>query len=143
MFIAACQPSSPSMTENIKQNEAKEHNNSPIILRYNVPVVDPVLTTARNSGYLSVENNCLVIKLDKDSTTSMALALPISEDKSQWQTQWDSKNQTLIFDGQRYQLGQRLDLGGHGGFDPKRISNPSPACKDYSIWGGYIIGILE
>ena len=66
--------------------------------------------TAMGSGYLTIVNNCLAMTNDsvelptKDDTYLMVLA-----DNS---FSWDEDNETLLFEGKTYQIGDNIYLGG-------------------------------
>jgi len=149
--MTGCQASNQSPVEknsqpnNIMQNsdmsETTIENKDDIsILRYKVSNDTPVFSSGRTRGYLALDNNCLVIKM-KQEGKSIALALPISEDRSQWQTKWDSDNQELIFQGQRFKLGSYLDLGG-GGRNHNQVMDGFEACSTYDIFAAFSISII-
>ncbi|MCY1180639.1 hypothetical protein D9M71_791560 [compost metagenome] len=51
--------------------------------------------------------------------------------------EWNAKNQTLTYKGEKIALGEELDLVGGSGkyaFDNNQIKNLSPSCDHKSIW---------
>ena len=65
---------------------------------------------AMNAGYLRSYQNCLVLTRDQDSLpTDENSLLPVLADKS---FSWDEEEQTLVFEGKPYKLGDELYLGG-------------------------------
>lgn len=149
--MTGCQASNQTTVEkndqlnNIMQNNdinrtTVENKDGISILRYKVNNDTPVFSSGRTRGYLALDNNCLVIQM-KQGGKSVALALPISDDSSQWQTKWDSNNQELIFQGQRFKLGSYLDLGG-GGRSHNQVMDGSEACSTYDIFAAFSISII-
>ena len=113
-----------------KENTSSLNEATPEILRYKVATETPVFNSARIYGFLGVENNCLVIRY-KDTTEPVALALPISDDSSQWQVKWDADSKELIYNGQHFKLGQYLDMGGGGHSNANNLIYKTLACQDY------------
>ena len=66
--------------------------------------------TAMNAGYLRAYQNCLVLTRDKDSlpTDENSLLLVLADTSFSW----DEAEQTLVFEGKPYKLGDELYLGG-------------------------------
>lgn len=66
--------------------------------------------TAMNAGYLMAYQNCLVLTRDQDSlpTNENSLLLVLADTSFSW----DEENQTLVFEGKPYKLGDELYLGG-------------------------------
>jgi len=141
----------PSVETNSESNNIRQSNetakatiedeNKISILRYKVSNDIPVFSSGRTSGYLALENNCLVIKSKQDAR-SVALALPISDDNNQWQTKWDNSSQELIFQGERFKLGSYLDLGG-GGTSHDQVMGSSKACSKYGIFAAFNIDVIS
>ena len=145
LLLTGCQPSqlgknewgidtqlsSDSQSIDVKKdNESSINKATPEILRYKVATQTPVFNSARWYGFLGVENNCLVIRY-KDTTEPVALALPISDDSSQWQVEWDVDSKALIYNGQHFKLGQYLDMGGGGPSNANNVIHKTLACQDY------------
>lgn len=127
------QSSSDYQSNNSKiDNALLLDKSTPEILRYTVATETPVFASARWYGYLGIENNCLVIR-NKENATPMALALPINNDNSQYQVEWDAQTKELIYNSQRFKLGQYLDMGGSSRSNADNLIYKTLECQNYEV----------
>lgn len=135
--------SSDHKSNNVKvDNTSSIDNVNPEILRYKVATKTPVFASAKWYGYLDIENNCLVIRY-KDTVEPMALALPISDDSSQWQVEWDADKKELIYNNQRFKLGRYLYMGGGGGGNADSFIYKTLACQNYKVLTIFSLNLKE
>lgn len=116
-LLAACQQQVPSKLENKDQLSSVK-----------IPVYqfNGISASARLRGPLQLKNECLYVN-------DILVVFP------ERSAEWDAKNQTLTYKGEKIALGEELDLvGGFGQFerDSQRIQNLSTLCDHKSIWFG-------
>lgn len=83
-----------------------------------------ISASARLRGPLQLKNECLYVN-------DILIVFP---DRS---AEWNAKNQTLTYKGEKIALGEELDIaGGFGQFerDSQRIQNLNTLCDHKSIW---------
>ncbi|MNV35500.1 hypothetical protein D3C71_1269480 [compost metagenome] len=83
-----------------------------------------VFASARLRGPLQLKDECLYVN-------EVLIVFP---DRS---AEWNAKNQTLTYKGEKIALGEELDLVGGSGkyaFDNHQIKNLSASCDHKSIW---------
>lgn len=83
-----------------------------------------ISASARLRGPLQLKDECLYVN-------EVLIVFP---DRS---AEWNAKNQTLTYKGEKIALGEELDLVGGSGkyaFDNNQIKNLSPSCDHKSIW---------
>ncbi|MDC4628737.1 hypothetical protein OHV72_04075 [Acinetobacter baumannii] len=114
-LLAACQQQVPSKQENNDQ-----------LRSVNIPVYqfNGISASARLRGPLQLKNECLYVN-------DVLIVFP------ERSAEWDAKNQTLTYKGEKIALGEELDLvGGSGQYelDNHQIKNLSPSCDHKSLW---------
>ncbi len=110
ILLVACQP-----------QESRVENSHVKIPSYQS---NGVFASARLRGPLQLKDECLYVN-------DVLIVFP------ERSAEWDAKNQTLTYKGEKIALGEELDLaGGFGRFerDSQRIKNLSPLCDHKSIW---------
>lgn len=83
-----------------------------------------VSASARLRGPLQLKDECLYVN-------DVLIVFP------ERSAEWDAKNQTLTYKGEKIALGEELDLVGGSGkyaFDNHQIKNLSASCDHKSIW---------
>lgn len=83
-----------------------------------------VFASARLRGPLQLKDECLYVN-------DVLIVFP------ERSAEWDAKNQTLTYKGEKIALGEELDLVGGSGkyeFDNHQIKNLSASCEHKSIW---------
>lgn len=83
-----------------------------------------ISASARLRGILQLKDECLYVN-------EVLIVFP---DRS---AEWNAKNQTLTYKGEKIALGEELDLVGGSGkyaFDNHQIKNLSASCDHKSIW---------
>lgn len=83
-----------------------------------------ISASARLTGPLQLKDECLYVN-------DVLIVFP------ERSAEWDAKNQTLTYKGEKIALGEELDLvGGSGkyGLDNHQVKNLSPSCDHKSIW---------
>ncbi|MDH2626601.1 hypothetical protein [Acinetobacter baumannii] len=83
-----------------------------------------VFASARLRGPLQLKDECLYVN-------DVLIVFP------ERSAEWDAKNQTLTYKGEKIALGEELDLAGGSGkyeFDNHQIKNLSASCDHKSIW---------
>ncbi|EMN2537219.1 hypothetical protein RZ964_002599 [Acinetobacter baumannii] len=114
-LLAACQQQVPSKQENNDQLRSVK-----------IPVYqfNGISASARLRGPLQLKNECLYVN-------DVLIVFP------ERSAEWDAKNQTLTYKGEKIALGEELDLvGGSGQYelDNHQIKNLSPSCDHKSLW---------
>ncbi len=110
ILLVACQP-----------QESRVENSHVKIPSYQS---NGVFASARLRGPLQLKDECLYVN-------DVLIVFP------ERSAEWDAKNQTLTYKGEKIALGEELDLaGGFGRFerDSQRIKNLSPSCDHKSLW---------
>lgn len=103
------------------KQEKSEHFSSVKIPSYQF---NGISASARLRGPLQLKNECLYVN-------DILIVFP---DRS---AEWNAKNQTLTYKGEKIALGEELDLVGGSGqyaFDNHQIKNLSASCDHKSIW---------
>ncbi|WP_447511696.1 hypothetical protein [Acinetobacter geminorum] len=114
-LLAACQQQVPSKQENNDQLRSVK-----------IPVYqfNGISASARLRGPLQLKDECLYVN-------DVLIVFP------ERSAEWDAKNQTLTYKGEKIALGEELDLvGGSGQYelDNHQIKNLSPSCDHKSLW---------
>lgn len=115
-MIMGCYPSSQNIemekNESIKSvspHKVNETEHDINMLRFEVNK-NSVFSSARYWGVLKIKNNCLILDSGKDG--EWPLVFPLDKSKKTDNVFWNNDSKTLHFEGEVFELGQDLDLGG-------------------------------
>ncbi len=114
-LLAACQQ---------QVSGKQENNDQPRSVKIPVYQFNGISASARLTGPLQLKDECLYVN-------DVLIVFP------ERSAEWDAKNQTLTFKGEKIALGEELDLVGGSGqyaFDNHQIKNLSASCDHKSIW---------